>query len=202
MIRLAQEIRCLNVLPAPVLVGYPFPILAAIVKVKHRSYGIHPHAINVVLVEPEQGVGNQEVADFVAVVVEHQRTPLFMFSFTRVRMLVEWGAIKERQTVAIFGEVTGHPVHNHPNPVLVALVNEIHQVFWRPETGGAGIVACDLIPPRAIKWMLCDGQQLNMSESQFLHLRDQLMCQFPVGEETRSWSKFRNDYYWLSLPMR
>jgi hypothetical protein len=121
----------------------------------------------------------QEVADFVAVVVEHQRAPLLVFALTGVSVFIKVGAIKERQTVTIFGEVTGHPVHNHPNTVLVALVNEIHEVFWCAIAGGAGIVPRHLIPPRAIKRMLCYRQQLNMSESQLLDIRNQLAAPVP-----------------------
>ena len=55
-----------------------------------------------VLVEPEQGVGEQEVADFVAAVVEDQRAPVGVLALARVGMLVQGRAVEQPQAVAVF----------------------------------------------------------------------------------------------------
>ena len=60
----------------PYFIGDPLPILTAVVEVEHRGHRIHPNAVDMVLVEPEQRIGHQEVAHLVAAIVEHQGAPL------------------------------------------------------------------------------------------------------------------------------
>ncbi len=59
-----------EVLPSAEFVGHPLAVFAAVVEVEHRGHGVDADPVDVVLVEPEQGVGDQEVADLVAAVVE------------------------------------------------------------------------------------------------------------------------------------
>jgi hypothetical protein len=82
-------------LTAAVLVGDPLAIFAEVVEVEHRGHRIYPNSIDVVLFEPEDGVGHQKVAHLVAAVVKHQGAPLLVLALAGVGVLVEVGAIKE-----------------------------------------------------------------------------------------------------------
>ena len=54
-----------------------------------------------VLLEPEQRIRQQEVADFVPAVVENERAPVGLFTLTRVGMLVERRPVEARETVRV-----------------------------------------------------------------------------------------------------
>ena len=61
-----------EVLVPPELVRNPFAGLPRIVEVEHGGHGIDAQAVYVVLVEPEEGVGDEEIDHFVPAVIEDQ----------------------------------------------------------------------------------------------------------------------------------
>ena len=127
----------------------------------------------------------RKVADFVAAVVEDQRAPFAVLALARIGVLVERGSIEIRKPVRVFREVRGHPVHDHADAVLMALVDEVHEVVRRAEARGGREVADDLIAPGAGERVFHDGQQLDMrvahrftystSESASVAVRDRLV---------------------------
>jgi len=60
-----------------------------------------------VLVEPEQGITDQEVADLAAAVVEDERAPILVFAEARVGVFVEMGAVEVTQAVLVARKVRG-----------------------------------------------------------------------------------------------
>ena len=56
--------------------GTHSPGLARVVEVEHRGHGIHAQAVDVIFVEPEERVGDEEIAHLVAAVVEDERAPV------------------------------------------------------------------------------------------------------------------------------
>ena len=77
-----------------------------------------------VLAQPVQGVGDEEVADLVAAVVEDQRAPVGVRAAARVVVLVERRAVEAREREVVAREVRRHPVEDHAEPVLVQAVDE------------------------------------------------------------------------------
>ena len=75
VVELADEVDGLEVLAPAVLVGNPLPGLPRIIQVEHRGHRIHPQAVHVEAVAPEQRVGQQEIHDLVPAVVEDQACP-------------------------------------------------------------------------------------------------------------------------------
>ena len=63
LVELLEEVDRLEVLVAAVDVGDPLAGLPRVVEVEHRGHGVDPEAVDVVALEPEQGVAEQEVAD-------------------------------------------------------------------------------------------------------------------------------------------
>ena len=104
VVQFLEERDGLEVFAAAELVGDPLAFLAAVVEIEHRGHGVDAHAVDVVLVEPEQGVGEQEVADFVPAVVEDQRAPVAVFALARIGMFVQRGAVELPQAVAVARE--------------------------------------------------------------------------------------------------
>ena len=171
-----------QVLAPAELVGKPVARLAAVVEVEHRGHGVDPQTVDVILVQPEQGVGDEEVADLVAAVVEDQRAPVAMLAAARVGVLVEGRAVELPQAVAVAGEVGGHPVEDHADVVLMAVVDEIHEVLGRAVAAGGREVAHGLIAPTRRQRMLADRQEFEVRVAHLLAVVDQLVGQLAIGQ--------------------
>ena len=66
LVDLLQQADGRQVFAAAITVGNPLPLPAGIVQIEHRSDRIHPQAVQMILVQPEQGVRDQEGAYLVA----------------------------------------------------------------------------------------------------------------------------------------
>ena len=119
LVELLEEVDRLEVLVAAEDVGDPFAGLARIVEVEHRGDGVDAEAVDVVALEPEQGVAEEEVADLGAAVVEDLRAPVAVLAEPRVLVLVEVGPVEVAQPVQVAREVGGDPVEDHAEAVLV-----------------------------------------------------------------------------------
>jgi len=177
-----QEADGRQVLVAAVLVGHPLPCLAPEVEVDHRRDGVYAQRIHVIRLQPEQGVADQEVAHLIAGVVEDVRAPVRVLALARVGVLVEVRAVEIAQGVPVFGEVGRHPVEDDADAVLMALVNQVHQVVRRPVAAGGGEVAGHLVAPRHIERVLGDGHQLDVRVAHLLGVRHQRLGQLAVGQ--------------------
>ncbi len=178
-----QELDRLEVLAPAVLVRQPLPRLARVVQVQHRRDRVHAEAVDVVLLEPEEGVAQQEAADLVAPVVEDQRAPVQLLALARVLVLVERGAVEARQAVRILREVPGHPVEQHADARLVAGVHERPELVRLAQAARRREKADDLVAPRARERVLHHRQQLDVREAHLAHVRHQALGQLPVGQE-------------------
>ena len=92
----------------------PLPSVRTFANILSRSGCIHPQSsdpspsqqpVQVVLVQPEEGVGEQEVADLGAAKVEDQRPPVGHLALARVGVFVEMRPVEVVQPVDVFGEV-------------------------------------------------------------------------------------------------
>ena len=86
----------------------------------------------------------------------------------------------------VLGEMSRHPVNNDANARLVAAIDEKHQVLGRTVAGGGSVVAHYLIAPGAVKGMLGNRQQFDVGVAHFLHVGNQAIGQFAIGEEART----------------
>src|SRR5262249_30195467 len=132
--------------------------------------------------QPEKGVGEKEVAHLVASKVGNDGAPLRVLALAGVGVLVEMRAVEEAQALLVAREVRRNPVEQHADIVLVAVIDEIHEVLRRAVASGGGIVASDLIAPGAVEGMLADGHELNVGIAQLLHIWHELVRQVAVGD--------------------
>ena len=87
-----------------------------------------------------------------------------------VGVLVEMGAVEEREAVGVVREVRRHPVEDDPDAGLVQDVDEIHEVLRLAVPRGRREVAGRLIAPRAVERMLGHRQQLDVGEPERGHV--------------------------------
>jgi hypothetical protein len=85
----------------------------------------------VVLLQPVQRVGEEEVAHLVPPVVEDERPPVGVLAQARVGVLVERRAVEAAERVVVLGEVRRHPVEDHAHAVAVQRVDEEAEVVGR-----------------------------------------------------------------------
>src|SRR5262249_52436041 len=128
-----QELDGVQVFIAPEGVGDPFPRFAGIVEVEHGGDGIDSESVDVVAIEPEQGITEEEISDLGAAVVEDLGAPVAMFAQPGIGMLVEMRAIKVAKAVNVVGEVSGNPVEDHSIAMAVQGVDEVSEIVRRAE---------------------------------------------------------------------
>ena len=137
-VQLSQEVDGVEVLAAAESVGHPLARLARVVEVQHRGDGVDAQPVDVELVEPVEGVGDEEVADLVAAVVEDERAPVGVLALAGVGVLVQRGAVEAGQRPVVAGEVGRHPVDDDADAPLVEVVDEEPEVVGRAEARAVG----------------------------------------------------------------
>jgi hypothetical protein len=175
----AEERHRVEIFAAAVLVGQP--VLARVIKVEHGRDGVHAEAVDVVLLDPEKGVGAEEGGDLGALGVEGEGAPLVVLAAARIGVLVEAGAVETREAVGVFREMRGHPVHDDAEAGAVGGIDEVAKIVGRAETRGGREKAGDLITPGAVEGMLGDGQQLKVRVAHFADVGDELVGDLAVG---------------------
>ena len=181
-VELADELDRLDVLPPAVAIRNPLPFAPRVIEVEHRRDGIDAQTVDVVLVQPVEGVRQQVVADLVAAVVEDQRAPVAMLPLAGVGVFEERRAVEPRQRVRVAWKVPGHPVEDHADTCLVADVHERLELLRRAETARRRVEAGDLVAPRSRKRMLHHRQQLDVRVAHLLHVRNEPRRQLRVGQ--------------------
>src|SRR5437762_2583183 len=119
--------------------------------------------------QPEEGVRQEEVPDFVAAVVENQGAPFPMLTLSRILVLEERRAVKLREAVRVFRKMTGDPVQNHADAAGVTGIDKDLELLRLAEAARRGKKPDDLIAPRPGKRMLHHREQFDMGEPHVLH---------------------------------
>ncbi len=110
-----------------------------------------------ILIQPEQGVCNEEITHFVSAKVEYKSPPFRMFSLAGITMFVKGSAVEEPQAPVVFREMRRDPVDDDSDAVLVARVHKVLEIIRVPEAARWGIITCHLIAPGGVKRMLGHG---------------------------------------------
>jgi hypothetical protein len=120
-VRLLQELDRVEVLPAAVLVRQPLPVLARVVEVEHRGHRVDAQAVDVELLQPVAGVGDEEVAHLRAAEVEDVGAPLGVLAAAGVRVLVEGWPSKRPSAKPSLGKCAGTQSTKTPMPAWCSL---------------------------------------------------------------------------------
>ena len=93
-IQMMEEFNRIKVLMSPVLVCHPLTVILSIIKIEHRCNRIHPDAVRMEFLHPEQRVRNQEIRYLRARIVIYQCPPVRVGTLARIKMLVQAGSVK------------------------------------------------------------------------------------------------------------
>ena len=182
LIQLVEEINSLQIAVAAVLVGLPLALLPAIVQIQHICHRIDAQPVNMVLIHPENRIGNQEALYLGAAIIKVGSTPACIICTLRIVGLIQVASIKVPKARIVLAEVTRYPVHDYADACLMGLVNEIAQVIRCAEAAGSGIIAGSLIAPGTFIWMLAERHELDMGVVHFLGVVHQLLRHIPIGK--------------------
>ncbi len=83
-VHLLQKLFRFEIVISAEFVRQPFPVLSAIIKIKHARDGVHANSVDMIIRCPEVGGGYQETSDFGLAVVVNLSAPLVMFALPRV----------------------------------------------------------------------------------------------------------------------
>ena len=182
-VRLLEEKDRLEILAAAESVRDPLPRLARVIEIKHRRDRIHAQAVDVIFVEPEERVGDEEIAHFVAAEIENQRAPILVLALPRIGVFVEIRAVKLREGMRVLRKMRRHPIHDHADAGAMAAIDEMPELVRRSEAAGRRVIVRDLITPRAFERMLGDREQLDVGEAHLEHVRQQRLRKLEIAEE-------------------
>ena len=182
LVHAAQEVDGLEVLVAAIAVGDPVPRLPRVIEVQHRGHGIHPQPVDVIFLEPEQGVGIEVVEHLVPAIVEDGGVPVAVHSLAGVGMFIEMGAVEIRQAMAVGGKMAGHPVDDDADPLFMQALDEPTKIVRRAETAGGRIEPDGLISPGTAEGIFVDRHQFHMGKPHVADIGSQLLGQFPIGQ--------------------
>src|ERR1043166_3331018 len=174
----------LEILAPAKLVRNPLPFLAAVVEVKHRSDRIAAESIEVNLAKPVERVCDQKVAHLVAAVVEDVRAPVRMFTFARIEMFVQRGAVESAQRPRIFRKVRRHPVHDHADAMLMQVVDQVTKIVRLTVTSRRCVVVSNLVTPRWTIRMFFKWQKLDVREAHLSDIVGERLSHFTIRERT------------------
>ena len=164
------------------LIGNPLALLAGVVQIKHGGHGVDAQAVDVIVFQPEKGVGDEERTHLIAAIVENAALPVGVETLAGVGVVVEVGPVEVGQPVGIGWKVGGYPVEEDADTGLMESIHQVHKVLWRAEAAGRCKVAGDLIPPRREVGVLHHGQELHMGEAHLLDIADHLVGHFSIAE--------------------
>ena len=179
-VHLAEKIDRLDIFASAVLIGDPLAFLPAVVEVKHRRDRVHSQTVHVVLIYPEQRVGDEEIPNFIPSIVENVRSPVGMLALTRIGVLVKRSPVETPKTESVLRKMSRHPVQNDADAVLVAEIHEVLEVVRSPIPGGRRIVPRDLVAPASGERMLADRKKLDVRKIHLLHVRHEPVGKFAV----------------------
>ena len=128
-----------------------------------------------VLFEPKQSVGEEEVAHLVAVEIKDFCIPVLVFSHAWISVLVQVRAIEICQSVGITRKMGRHPIDDDTDVILVAVINKILKILGCSKTRGGCKIAQNLISPRSIKWVLRHWEKLDVGISHLFYIFHELM---------------------------
>ena len=181
-VRFLNEVDGLQVLAATVLVRTPLAVLARVIQVQHRGHSVNAQTVDVEVLKPVQGVGNQEVAHLAAAEVEDVGAPVGVLAAQRVRVLVQRGAVEAGQREVVLGEVGGDPVQDDADALAVESVHQVAEVVRGSVARGGRVVGGHLVAPRATEGVLGQRHEFHVREAHLLDVGDQLVGQFAVAE--------------------
>ena len=182
LVHSAQERDRFEVFAPAESVRDPLPRVAAVVEVQHRGDRIDPDAVDVEFAQPVERARQQEIRDLTAAVIVDQRVPIGMIALPRVGVLVKRGTVKAAEPVRIGREMPGNPIQQQSQPGAMAGIDKGAEIVRRSITAGRREQRDRLVSPRAVERIFGDRHQLEMRETHFGCVGDELVGELAIRQ--------------------
>ena len=157
-----EERNRLKVAVVAVLIGNPFARRFVVIEIEHCRHSIYAKRVDVVFLEPINGVGNEKALYLLAAKVKATRAPPLVLLAVKALVFVKRLSIKFVKTVCILCKVRGDPVKDNADACLVHGIYKRHKILRTAVARRGRVIAADLIPPRAIIGIFADGHQFHV----------------------------------------
>ena len=117
---------------------------------------------------PEQCIGDQEIADFIFSKVKHFCSPVRMFSKSWICIFIRRSSVKISKSMCILREMGRYPVQNDTDLISMQIIDHPCEIFRCSIPGCRCIITSHLISPGTVKRMLRDPHQLHMCITQYV----------------------------------
>ena len=132
VVKLFNEINCLEVFITAVAIWNPLPLFSGIVQVKHGRDRIHAISIYAKSVDPGNCTANQKASHFGPTIIVTKGAPFSMKALFGIGMLKQTGSIKPRKSKFIRREMAGNPVNNNPYILCLKSMDKDAEFFGEP----------------------------------------------------------------------
>ena len=170
-VHLLEEFDSLAIVIAAILIRCPWTFI--IVKIKHIRNGIDTDSIKMELLQPENGVRNQEAVHLCFSQVKIQCPPTVVDGAIRIGIFKSRCTIKIGQRIIIFAEMAGNPIHDDADSFFMRFFHKIPQLKQIPVTRSHREVPGDLIAPRSFQRMFHQRHEFDVRVAHFLHIWNQ-----------------------------
>ena len=178
-----EKVDGFEVLPSALDIGSPFPGLLAIVQIEHRGDIVEPQAVHVVLLQPVEGIGDQELPYLLPSVVKDTGIPLAVLPLHGVAVFIAAAAVQIDQAIAVLGEVGNIPVHEHTDAQLMAPVHQLPESVGIAVPEGGREIIGGAVTPGPIKAVFHQWGQFQIVVAHFVDIIRQGISQFRIGAE-------------------
>ena len=119
---------------------------------------------------PEQCIGDQEIADFIFSKVKHFCSPVRMFSKSWICIFIRRSSVKISKSMCVLREMGRYPVQNDTDLISMQIIDHPCEIFRCSIPGCRCIITSHLISPGTVKRMLRDPHQLHMCITHFFNI--------------------------------
>ena len=129
-----EKLNCLKVFIAAVFICHPLAVTFSIIEIKHGSYSVHTQPVYVELLDPVNGIGDQEILHFIFSIIENLSTPVGMLTFSGICILIKAGAVKFSKSLCVPRKMCRYPVKNDTDLMAMKIIYKISKIFRCPIT--------------------------------------------------------------------
>ena len=148
--------------------------------IQKAAHGVYTQAVGMVMPQPEIGAALQKTAHLGAAVHKVAAAP-FADADILAGIFIQRRAVQTAQPVGVQRKMHRHKIQNHAQPVPVAGIHQAAQPGGGAVAAGGGKKTGGLIAPAAVKGMLGQGHQLNMSVAVLFAVGGQKLGQFVIS---------------------
>ena len=155
----------------------PIPVSAPVDHVGNR---INADSIHMIRLTPEDHRADQKGTHFLIPEIEVQSTPLAL-CVAALLILIQRLTIKVSEPVGISDKMDRNHIDDHADASLVARIDKRSELGRIAISGRHAEIAACLIAPGAIERIFGQRHHLDMRETMFFHIRNQILLHHRIG---------------------